>query len=333
MIDQSSALAQRIATIAENGGGTLELHDGVHAVSRPLELPQSVSLVLSPGATLKALPRFEGSALVIKKAGPRGVHLPYGCIRGGTLDASALPITGILVEYACRFHIADLEIKNALLKGIHIGVEGWYEVNLSNLRVYLDMDQHHAPGSVGIHYDRCTDSLVNSVVVIGYETGLRSDSSSNDFHQVHVWNVPAQGPLKYCFDCNGWNDSYNQCYADSPFNGDDFCCGFIVRRPFNRITGSRVYLNQFTPDNRAVGIFLDAGGTHGTYIANHFTASDGHRMKAAIDGNLDSACVMGNSYSHTILAGRVCQIPSGGGGLSAMPGLQIVGDVPVKQPI
>lgn len=329
-IDSHTSLQTRADALATSGG-TLTLSDGVHLISRPLVLPWNVSLQMSCASVLKATPDFHGDAVVIKgRDGEPKVHRCFGQIRGGTIDASKHAITGILVECACRLHIGDLEVLDAAHKGIHIGRSGWYECNISNVRVSMSMDTRSAPGSVGVHYDKCTDSLVNSLVIIGYETGLRSDSSSNDFHQVHVWNVPQQGPLKACFYCGGWNDSYNQCYADSPFDGDKECYGFFVAKPFNRITAGRVYCNRYTPDARAVGIQLDAGGTHGTFIGNHFTCGEQNRIKAAFAGNFDSACIFGNSYGHAVMGGLYTIIPSGSGGLSRMPGAEVVGDKPLR---
>jgi hypothetical protein len=319
--DYTKEFDARVAT-----GGTLALPDGVYGIRRTLHLPAGVSLQLAPGATLRALAPFDGDALVRKTTD--APHQWGGSIGGGTLDGAGLPILGIDVDYACRLDIRDLEIINTARGGIHIGTRGHYEVNVSHVRMSLDANLPHCPGSIGLHYEKCTDSLINGVVIIGYETGVRSDSSSNDFHQVHVWNFPGNGPLKYCFYCNGWNDSYQQCYADSPFDGDNAAYGFYVTRPFNRITNGRVYCNGFCPDGTVVGIYLADGGTHGTYLANHFTAQEGHRMAAAFAGTFEAACMLGNSFSPTVMDGLACRIPSGGGGLSRMPELTIAGMTP-----
>ncbi len=323
--DNSMIFATIINDLSHNGG-TLHLSDGHYCISCSLELPRNVSLVMEPGAVLQALPEFIGDAVVVKGIEKEhGQHGCYGVIRGGTINGGKHDVTGIQVKYACRLHISDLEIRNACKKGIHIGTEGWYEVNISNVRCHLDMDVKHSPGSIGIHYDRCTDSYVSMAVIIGYETGVRSDSSSNDFQQIHVWNVPAHGPLKICYHCNGWNDSWNQCYADAPFDGDNTCYGWLVEKPFNRITNGRCYCNSFTVDAMPVGIHITDGGTHGTYMSNHFTAGKEHRIAAAFSGNFDSACIFGNSFDPGVISGRVCQIPSGGGGVSSMPEITIAG--------
>lgn len=66
--------------------------------------------------------------------------------------------------------------------------------------------------------------------------------SPSDFTQVYVWSVPAHGALKRNFFCNGWGDSYNQCYADAPFDEGRECYGFLVNRPFRR------------PDSRSISM-------------------------------------------------------------------------------
>ncbi len=220
-------LAGRIAALHARGGGTLELADGMYAIDQPLHLPQNVSLSMLPGTIIRALPAFQGEAVVIKDMGEEGVHQPGGWIRGGVIDGARQPLTGLKVEYACRLDIADLEVRDATFKGIHLA-NGWYEVNLSHVRCNVDLHTPYAPGSIGIHYEKCGDSQVHLAHVIGYETGVRSDSWSNCFHLVHVWNYdPEQGPMNYCFYCNGHNDTYSQCYADSPT-----IAGFYMGKPF-----------------------------------------------------------------------------------------------------
>ena len=276
---------------------------------------------MTPGAVIKVLPGFKGDAVVIKQGDQRGVHASYGCIRGGVIDAGRMPLVGLRVEYACRLQIADIEIRDALQKGIHMA-EGWYEVNVANVRINVDLKTRNAPGSVGLHYgEKCGDSLVSSVVVIGYETGVRSDSFSNDFQLVHVWNCDdTQGPMLHCFYCNGWGDSYSQCYADSPT-----IAGFYVSKPCQRIIANRVYYSRWAADDAGAGILITPGATHGLYLGNYFTADEKHRLARAIDGDLNSATILGNSFSPSVRGGRAAQVPSRGGGASAMPPLDVAG--------
>lgn len=316
--DNSPAFAATLAALVAQGGGTLQVPDGVWGLGRTLVLPLGVSLILSPGATLRARPGFVGEALV-ELASYEGEHWTPQVVAGGILDGGAQPLVGIRTVRDRETEIRDLTVRNCLKKGIEIGLHSGCEVNLSHVRCQVEQGIIALPDSIGVHYVKCTDSLVHSVVVIGYATGVCSDSSSNDFQQVHVWNYLQNCHLKVCFACNGWNDSWNQCYADSPMNGDELGYGFHVTRPFNRITNGRIYNNAWATPDRVIGIFLGPGGTHGTFIGNHFTAQGGHRLAAAFAGNLDSACIVGNSYDPNVAAGRIAQLPSGGGGLSAMP--------------
>jgi len=302
--DDGPAFGAMTAALTAAGGGTLRAGDGVYGLRRTLELPAGVSLEMSPGAVLRALEGFEGEALVQTRPGET---YEDQSIRGGTLDAACQPLVGLRICKGRRVLVAELLVRDALAKGIHVGSEGHYEVNLSDVRCRVREGVRAAAGSIGVHYDRCGDSLVRGVVVIGYETCFRSDSSSNDFQQVHVWNHKDNCPLVTCFHCNGWNDSYVQCYADSPINGGEEGYGFLVTRPFNRIMACRVYCNAYATPGTVVGVQIAPGGTHGTYLGNHFMAREGHEMKLAFGGTLEGAYVAGNSYTPTVLGGKVDQ--------------------------
>jgi hypothetical protein len=219
--DNSPLFEAAFARLTAAGIGGLHLAAGTYLVSRTVELPTSVSLQLGPGVRLTATPGFRGEAMVRKQRGVIGVHTWNGHISGGLIDGGRQDVVGIHVPGACRLDIHDIEIVDCLRKGIHVGnsTETWgYEVNIRGVRCAIDMQTAHMPGSIGVHYERITDSYISQVVIIGYETGVASESAANDFSQVHVWNVPAHGPLKRNFHCNGWGDNWNQCYADAPFD-------------------------------------------------------------------------------------------------------------------
>lgn len=317
-------LARRAEALRANGG-TLRLDDGVVRLRRTLVLPQGVSLCLAPGAQLVAEEGFDGEAVVETEPYAEGAW-GVQCIEGGVIDGGGQPLIGIRTVRDRETDIRNITVRNCTRKGLHLGVKGCCETNCLNVRVQCERGILAAPGSIGIHYDRTTDNLCCMAIVIGYETGVRSDSSSNDFQQVHVWNYGPgdNAPLVTCFACNGWNDSWSQCYADSPINGDQPGYGFLVSRPFNRITNSRVYGNPWVTPDRVVGIQIEPGGTHGTYIGNHFTAREGHRLRAAFAGTFEAATIFGNSFNPQVRDGIVAQIPSGGGGLSPMPEVRFV---------
>jgi hypothetical protein len=142
--------------------------------------------------------------------------------------------------------------------------------------------------------------------VIGYETGLRSDASSNWFTMIHVWNYDkTQGPMKYCFHCNGENNTFNQCYADSPT-----IAGFYITKPHQSILQCRVYYSRWAKDNSGAGFLITPEGKHGTYIGNVLFADKEHRLANAFTGDMEGACVLGTS-SWGVVGGLENRIPSG----------------------
>lgn len=306
MADWHDELTKRIAALEERGGGTLELSDGVYEISKPLLLPISVSMVMTPNAVIRAKKGFQGDAVVIKGGGSKSQFTPMsGWIRGGIIDGNLQPITGLRVEGVGRLEVADLEVLNATHKGIHM-LKGGYERNITRVRCDVSLDARYAPGSVGIHYEGA-DNKVVLAHVIGYETGVRSDDSSNWFTLVHVWNIdPDQGPMLYCFYCNGDNNTFNQCYADSPT-----IAGFYVSRPSQSFMQCRIFYSRWAKDNSGTGFLITPSGKNGNYIATAIYARDNHRLAKEFDGDLSGACILGTSTLGDVDGGLENQIPSG----------------------
>ncbi len=316
--DRHAELTRRIAELEARGGGTLELADGEYEISKPLRLPLSVSLVMTPYAVIRAKPLFQGDAVVIKGGGKASKFcLHGGWIRGGVIDGNRKFLTGLRVESGvARMEIADLEVLNALYKGIHV-LPGGYETNLSRVRCDVDLHTRYAPHSIGIHFEQ-GDCKVILAHVIGYETGLRSDGSSNRFTMIHVWNAdPTQGPMNYCFYCNGGNNTFNQCYADSPT-----IAGFYITKPHQSILQSHVYYSRWARDNSGAGFLITPEGRSGSYLSNVLFADKEHRLANAFAGDLEGACILGTS-SWGVVGGLENCVPSGSS--SDHPPLNMVG--------
>lgn len=304
--DWHTELTRRIATLQEHGGGTLELGDGVYQISKPLRLPISVSLVMTPNAIIRAQAGFTGESVIIKGGGDKSKFSETsGWIRGGVIDGALQPITGLRVEDVMRLEIADLVVVNALHKGIHL-LGGGYEKNITRVRCDVDLNAHCAPGSIGIHYEN-GDSKVILAHIIGYETGVRSDDSSNWFTLIHVWNYDVnQGPMQYCFYCNGSNNTFNQCYADSPT-----IAGFYINKPNQSLIQCRVFYSRWAKDNSGAGFLITPEGKNGNYFGNALFADDKHRLAKAFDGELEGACILGTTTMGGVLGGLENRIPSG----------------------
>lgn len=305
-VDWHPELSKRIRAMEERGGGTLELGDGVYEISKPLRLPVSVSLTMTPNALLRARKGFSGDAVLIKGGGSKSKFSETsGWIRGGLIDGTLQPLTGIRVEDVMRLEIADLVVLNATYKGIHL-LPGGYEKNITRVRCEVDLHARYAPGSIGIHYEN-GDSKVILAHVIGYETGLRSDDDSNWFTTIHVWNYdPVQGPMPYCFYCNGGNNTFSQCYADSPT-----IAGFYVDRPYQSFIQCRVYYSRWAKDASGAGFLITPQGKFGNYFGNALFADDGHRLAKAFDGEMEGACILGTTAPGGVLGGFENRIASG----------------------
>jgi hypothetical protein len=204
-----------------------------------------------------------------------------------------------------RLEIADLVVANATYKGIHL-LRGGYEKNITRVRCEVDLHAHYAPGSIGIHYEN-GDSKVILAHVIGFETGVRSDDASNWFTLIHVWNYdPVQGPMLYCFYCNGINNTFNQCYADSPT-----IAGFYVDQPNQSFLQCRVFYSRWAKDKSGTGFLITPCGKLGYYFSNALFAHDQHRLAKAFDGDLEGACILGTTTPGGVLARFENRIPSG----------------------
>ena len=307
-IDWHPELSKRIASLEGRGGGTLELGDGVYEISRPLRLPVSVSLTMATNAVIRARTGFTGDAVLIKGGGAKSKYSDTsGWIRGGVIDGGLLPLTGLRVEDVQKLEIADLVVTNATYKGSHL-LQGGYEKNITRVRCDVDLNARYAPNSIGIHYEN-GDSKVILAHVIGYETGVRSDDSSNWFTMIHVWNYdPVQGPMGYCFYCNGSSNTFNQCYADSPS-----IAGFYVNQPYQSFAQCRVYYSRWAKDNSGTGFLITPNGRFGNYFGNALFADNGHRLAKAFDGDLEGACILGTTAPGGVAAGLENRIPSGDG--------------------
>jgi len=328
--DRTSELQDQLDALAAAQWGTLALPDEAFGLSRTLTIPVGVSVVMRPTTKLVALPGFSGDVMLELEPYPKpGEGRQAGWqprrIMGGMIDGNEQPVIGLRTIRDREIDLTDITFRNCLRKGVEIGTETGCEVNLRSVRIQCERGIVAEADSVGIHYLKCTDSLVSQATVIGYGVGVQSESSSNDFHQIHVWNYDQNCKLRTCFECNGWNDSYSQCYADSPINGDDEGVGFHVTRPFQRFSDCRVYLNQWVTPNRVVGVRIAPGGSHSTYTGMHFTARAGHPFRAAFTGSLEAATIIGCTYPRglTEADGAVNQLPSRGGGATQMPPLRI----------
>jgi hypothetical protein len=289
----------------KSGGGTVYVPDGPFGVKATINLPRLVNLSMAPEAVIVALGDFSGEAVITKglDGAPRVPNGSYGRISGGHINGNKQVIDGIRVGAAFRLEISDIWVKDALAVGINIGYkcgitpQSGYEVNVSNFRCEISgRGVRVPPGSIGLQIGDYCDCYSRNGVIIGYETGVRSNSGANYFSQIHVWGGrPTQ---KYCYYCSGREDTFDQCYADGP-RGDSTNrgYGFYVDDYFVRITNCAV-----------VGIFVSENGENAILIGNIFIGNFGK----AIDGNLSSSYIFANGFNKGVAGGILNNIPKAG---------------------
>jgi hypothetical protein len=323
--DCATAINNAIASLASlNKPQTLVVPDGNWAIASPINLKKGVSLRLTSGAVISALPGFTGQAMIITDTAGFNTHAIDAALRdgisGGKLDGKNVAAIGIQVHQSRYFLISDLVIEGCTTKGIEVGSPSAsspsYEVMCSNLRLWRG-EYLSATGSIGLDLQRCTDCYVYNVVVIGYDIGFRDGdsanlNSSNDFLLCHAWARPANGNQSISFLCNGGNSSFVSCYADSPVkravNGDtssagQTCYGFYITRPNVRVIGGRVYANLLVGVNDTVyGVFTGSLASNCSIVGLHFDGqSDGAKtvnLKADIDpaSNFANLVIIGWTY-------------------------------------
>ncbi len=332
--DNSAAFAQAFAALADCSHATVHLPDGDFGVTRPVEVPNHVSLAMAPAARLFAMPGFQGAAVIIKGQAPDETddktrwrwmkHGYSGRIGGGLIDGGKLPIHGVIGRWTRRFVLHDLELFNCLAGGIRIGTEGWYETTLRGVRVQIDFDVTCTDDAIGIEVVKGSDNHISQALVIGYDIGVKGASGSTCWHQVHVWKGRHR-PFKIGFICGGWNDCFSQCQVDECEG-----VGFLVDAPFQRFESCMVQGggNWLHPQgDQRVAFRLSPRGSHGVYLGTFINPSERYPFSKVFDGSLEGATILGTLHNpHVPREIQVNQFTSGGGGLSWQPVVGFAGE-------
>ena len=104
--DNSPVFTHYVALLQERGGGTIAVPDGVYGLSEPLILPPKIHLQMTPGATLLALPGFQGDVVV--QIGETGKNLNTGgfpndqYLLNGKIDGNKQPLVGLRQQHPDR---------------------------------------------------------------------------------------------------------------------------------------------------------------------------------------------------------------------------------------
>lgn len=242
--DDTAALAAFLSSGASSG----YIPPGVYVVSSTLVQPTSMSVTLAPGATIRASVVMP----TLWEIGDLSTRSPRRTLQGGTFDCANLAVVGLSLRYFSHFRVSNCNILSPTGDGIVVGDPASpfpsYEAVLTNIWVGHPSTDTVTAGSRGLWVRNATDGEYNNIVVVGFDTGVRVDTWSNRFIQIHAWGYPAKFPTQ-CFDDNGNRNTWIGCEADTPS-----ATGFLLRGKYTNIFGGRVYCNSSGTDNTIVGV-------------------------------------------------------------------------------
>lgn len=210
------------SAIDANPNRTIFFPDGEYLLSKPIVTPaapqKSVDLRLSNYAVLKALPEFEGEAIVVlggkDPANDTHTNGSNYSLTGGILDGSGAA-NGVTIAGGRETAIREASIKNTV-----VGVRVMYGANSGSSDADIsdvNIIGSNSPDSVGIlceGYDNTFTNMRIGAVV----TGVLMKSAGNTLRNIH--------PLYYSGDFGTYPDSvgfidecgsnlYDYCYSDN----------------------------------------------------------------------------------------------------------------------
>jgi hypothetical protein len=304
--DDTAALAAFLASGATSG----YIPPGTYLTSAGCVQPNSMSVTMAPGATIKAT----ASMSVLWFAGASSSpSLSDKVLRGGTLDANNLATTGLEIGYCARFLVSDLVVSSAITYGVHVGTStapfNPFEAHLNNVKITRKTGEAMPAGSIGLWIERATDGEYNRVIVVDYETGVRVDTDANRFVQIHPWGHQTTLPVT-CFDDRGSRNQWIGCDADTPTT-----YGWLLGGTQTTILGGRVLANSFATDNQIVGVSSSQASPLFVAIGLRFQGSDSsHRLKndfAGTGGTVDST-VIGCTATNVVTIASNATVSFGG---------------------
>jgi hypothetical protein len=306
--------------------GSCTLRSGkTYLISSPVLISADNQVLnISDNAVLKVSASFTGNEAVKVSNSSGSVIVSRFKITGfGTIDCNLNTATGAGIAYGINVVFArwgcieSVNIKGAKTKPVWVGSHASnvsYEVHSLNWKAILHEVQTGTPyknesGSIGCHYDRCTDSFILNVVPVGYRVGMRHEQGSIFYNACHVWTrVAFHGSMTHGFYFNGSGFVASECYADTPVDGTNEVYGFYVNKKIGRIIAPKVYNNpSFGVDGTLIGIYFAQGASGTKVVAPHFTSSENpsFRFKAYYGGTdwsfLDSVEITGVQHDGMVV--------------------------------
>lgn len=254
--DDTTTIQASCDAAASLGIRTVYVPAGTYGLKAPIQVPRSVSLLLDPGATLKAL-AATASLVRFTATDGTGDNGPRDqSISGGVLDGNFFADNGLVLGDFQGFTVSDLTIKNTLKGGfVTWSHQTGHDLSVSALRIDRDRGNAAPTGSRGIQLEGISDSYFSDVVIKGAETGWWNNGCpSVHAIMVHVWNFEPDGLHKTSFySAHSEGVTFTLCDADTPSKvGWELTGGQGIT-----LNACRLFLNTFA-----------ASGTGGIYVSN-----------------------------------------------------------------
>lgn len=284
--DDYAALA---AAFTAGVGKTIFVPDGTYLISAGLTLDATSSLILSPGATIKATATM-GAMLTI---GSLSTWWVQQSLKGGRWDCNDLAANAIDLKAGRQGEINNVYWTNPTSHGLILGdlaaSNSTHDMRLVNLWADKTIGAARIAGTYGIWYRNCFDTVTYYAIVVGPERSFRNDGNANVFVGCHGFGLGAGGvqfPVAV-FSENGSDNLYMGSYADTPAS-----YGWeITSSAFRwRIVDGFVYNNSSGSDNTIIGIHVP-GDPNGPCLISGMEmlgASSSNRILTDYDGPVPS---------------------------------------------
>lgn len=284
------------ATI-DSGPGEVLVPQGVYPVSAPINLPSGVSIRMEEGAIIRAT-----SAMPAIVQTSVSQFYDNGLITGGTYDCNGLADCGLWLRMFSYVRVTDLQIRENKVDGIRLGATAApfssYEAIIHDIRIIRSLVP--APtSSSGIKIEKCGDSHLCDIVIMGQKFGMSGSLSDSKLTRVHCWNALENGELQIGFSLTGYDTILCQCQVDGPL----LSSGYYVAGFGNHLIACAV---NYTPpsyggvDGQAVGVFVETGSNVVVTGCNFKAQSLSARLAADISGSLVNARLSGNTSVNCI---------------------------------
>jgi hypothetical protein len=313
--------------------GAVFLPRGTYNVGASIVLPAGVSLVMAPGATIKAAASMT-AVITTAEASYLDLHQNTG-VFGGCIDCADLADVAIWPKYFAFFRIDGVQTFSAKVDHIRLGSSSApassYEAFIVNCLFRRTLTAYPA-NLAGIRFTNCGDSHVSDTVIMGVQKGVAGTVYDSKFDRVHVWNpVPISGysdtdagvALGIGFETAGQQNIYTQCQVDGPLVSGG--AGWYLTAAGNSLIGCSVN-GVGVPDNQCFGAYLDTGAVSAVIGCTFKGGSVSARL---------AADVAGPGVSGTTLSGNdsTINVVTVAGNSTGISPLYVAGDVRIEKTI